>query len=63
MSAETPTKIKLSEGETELLTKALLQAREEAKTAPASRGEFVPLPPPRQKPKPIVKKQRGTSII
>jgi len=61
MSAETPTKIKLSEGETELLTKALIEAREEAKGSP-SKGEFVPLPPPRQKPKDNSKK-RGTSIV
>jgi hypothetical protein len=59
MSAETPTKIKLSEGETEILTKALLQAQEDAKRSPA---KAVPIGLPKPKAKSTVKKS-GPSLV
>ena len=60
MSAETPTKIKLSEGETELLTKALVEAQEEAKRSPSKAPPPVGLPRPKVKPG---SKKNGPSVI
>ena len=59
MSAETPTKIKLSEGETEILTKALLQAQEDAKRTPS---KAVPIGLPKPKGKPTAKKS-GPALV